>query len=118
VLRQNHDDIGHPGIWKAYLSIASRYYIRRLSHRVRQHVNNCVVCQTSKPSNERMLGKLYPIETPEPNHKLSLDFITGLPLSERNIRREEISFIETSRATIRALFAPFYSLGVVCLYFS
>ena len=82
VLRQNHDDIEHPGIRKTYLSIASRYYIRRLSHRVRQHVNNCVVCQTSKPSNERMLGKLYPIETPEPNHTLSLDFITGLPLSE------------------------------------
>jgi len=82
ILQQNHNDIGHPGIRKTYLSIAGRYYIHRLSHRVRQHVNNCIICQTSKPSNEQMMGKLYPIETSEPNHTLSLDFITGLPLSE------------------------------------
>jgi len=82
VLRQNHDDIGHPGIRKTYLSISNRYYIRRLSTRVRQYVNNCSVCQTSKPTNEQLMGKLFPIETTEPNHTLSLDFITGLPLSE------------------------------------
>jgi len=82
VLRQNHDDIGHPGIRKTYLSISNRYYIRRLSTRVRQYVNNCSVCQTSKPTNEQLMGKLFPIETTELNHTLSLDFITGLPLSE------------------------------------
>jgi len=83
ILQQNHDSIRHPGIRKTYLSIASRFYIRRLSSRVRQYVNKCITCQTSKPTNEQQMGKLFLIETDEPNHTLSLDFITGLPVSEK-----------------------------------
>jgi hypothetical protein len=52
-----------------------------MSRKVKQYVNNCNTCQICKPSNEPPLGLLYPIQTDEPFHTLSLDFVTGLPIS-------------------------------------
>ena len=81
-LHQNHDLRGHPGIRRTYLTIQPRYYFPRMSRRVKTHCNECAVCQTSKPSNEHLLGQMYPISTDEPLHTLSMDYITGLPLSD------------------------------------
>jgi hypothetical protein len=52
-----------------------------MSRKVRQYIKTCNSCQIRKPSNEPPLGLLYPIQTNEPFHTLSLDFITGLPVS-------------------------------------
>jgi RNase H-like domain found in reverse transcriptase/Integrase zinc binding domain len=81
ILKQNHDQIGHPGIRRTYMAIHLRYYFPKMSRKVEQHVNNCSICQTCKPSHEPPLGLLYPIKTEEPFHTLSLDFVTSLPLS-------------------------------------
>src|SRR6266496_6068947 len=50
---------------------------------VKCYVNECAVCQTSKSSHESSLRPLYPIPAEESCHTLSLDFITGLPVSQR-----------------------------------
>jgi len=57
-------------------------YIPKMSRVVKCYVNECAVCQTSKLSHESSLGPLYPIPAEEPCHTLSLDFITGLPVSQ------------------------------------
>ena len=79
ILNLCHDSCGHPGIRHTYTSIAARYYFRKMSRRIHQHVDNCSRCQLSKPSNEHAMGHLQPIETPSPFHTIGMDFITGLP---------------------------------------
>ena len=81
-LHQNHNLRGHPGIRRTYLTIQPRYYFPQMSCQVKIHCNECAVCQTSKPSNEHPLGQAHLISTDEPLHTLSVDFITGLPLSD------------------------------------
>jgi hypothetical protein len=53
ILQQCHDRTGHPGICRLGLSMSSRYYFPRMSRRIRAYTNNCAICQTSKPSNEK-----------------------------------------------------------------
>lgn len=82
ILRLNHDATGHQGVRRTYLSISPRFYFPRMAKKVRRYVNECRICQISKPSHEPPAGKLFPIRTDEPFHTISIDFVTGLPLSE------------------------------------
>jgi hypothetical protein len=81
ILDINHELVGHQGIRRTFDSISTRYFFPRMAKKVRQHVNNCTICQASKPSKEKM-GTLYPIPSTEPFHTISLDFVTGLPTSD------------------------------------
>lgn len=81
VLDLVHATAGHFGIRKTYLSTSKHYYMPKMSRVIRKYVNNCPHCQASKPTNERQAGLMHPVTTPEPLHTLSLDYVTGLPLS-------------------------------------
>jgi hypothetical protein len=77
-----HDKRGHPGIRHTYSSVALRFYFPRMSRRIKRHISECAQCQLSKPSHHKPVGLMNPIESPsEPCHTLSIDFVTGLPLS-------------------------------------
>ena len=58
-----HDNCGHQGHRRTYLSISLRYYFPRISKRVKVYINDCTICQTSKPSHDKALGLLHSIET-------------------------------------------------------
>jgi len=58
VLPHNHDLLSHPGIHRTYSTLHLRYYIPKMPRVVKHYVNECAVCQTSKPSNESSLGPL------------------------------------------------------------
>lgn len=81
ILNECHNLTGHPGIRRTYLSISSRYYFPRMAKKIRRYVNECLQCQSSKPSHDRPAGKLYPIPGDEPFGTISIDFVTGLPRS-------------------------------------
>lgn len=81
ILNLCHDVRSHQGIRPTFTSIATRFYFRKMTRRVRQYINDCPNCQLSKPPNEKPWGQLQPIETPGPFHSLGIDFITGLPKS-------------------------------------
>jgi hypothetical protein len=73
---------GHLGIRKTFQNVEARYYFPGMSKMIKNFVNNCIHCQTSKPSTERKAGHLQPVESPSiPHHTISIDFITGLPKS-------------------------------------
>jgi hypothetical protein len=82
ILQLCHDKRAHPGIRRTYSSIAARFFFPKMSRQIKHHVNNCLECQTSKPSNEKGLGLLQSIKTHHPHHTLCMDFITGLPSSD------------------------------------
>jgi hypothetical protein len=77
-----HDTRAHPGIRRTYSSVALRFFFPKMSRRIKQHVNDCLECQISKPSHEKPLGLLQSIKSQHPHHTLCLDFITGLPVSQ------------------------------------
>ena len=77
-----HDLSSHPGHRRTYLSCSLRFYFPRMSRRIKSYCENCRSCQLSKPSNQKTPGLLHSIETLDPFHTLSLDFVTGLPHSE------------------------------------
>ena len=81
ILHLNHDLAGHPGIRRTFSAIYLRYYFPKMFRQTKHYGNNCAICQTSKPSNEKLYGSLYPIQTDEPFHTLSFDYITDLPVS-------------------------------------
>ena len=81
-LRLCHDACGHPGVRRTYLSASERFYFLRMSRKIKEHCDNCVACQTSKHSHEKPVGHLHPVPTlDEPFHTITMDFVTGLPLS-------------------------------------
>jgi hypothetical protein len=82
ILQLCHDKRGHPGIRHTYSSVALRFYFPRMSRQVKQYLAKCPRCQLAKPSHEKPPGLMQSIESPtEPCHTISIDFVTGLPIS-------------------------------------
>jgi len=52
-----------------------------MSKRVKEYINDCIACQISKPSHGKPSGLLHPIKSIDPYHTITIDFITGLPIS-------------------------------------
>lgn len=73
---------GHAGIQRTYARLASVFYWPELCRSVKEFVNRCTVCQTTKPFNIAPQGLLQPLPIPGKIwDSLSLDFITQLPPS-------------------------------------
>ena len=97
----------HPGIRKTYQSLSARFYFPNMSRRVKDHVNSCSSCQTSKPSNEKEPGTAsQPVQSPSLyGHTISIDFITGLPESKDGFNA---LLSVTDKFTKSVIFIPCY----------
>jgi len=84
IISQHHDTIfaGHMGRDKT-ANLVSRYFAWDGLHKdVAQYVKECPICQTTKPSPTGRHGELLlPEISPIPWRTISLDFVTGLPLT-------------------------------------
>ena len=75
---------GHMGQHKTSELVARWFYWPNLAHDVQTFVKNCPVCQVSKSGKEKIQGLLQPLPVPpRPWYSVSVDFITGLPLTNR-----------------------------------
>lgn len=63
LLREAHDDNGHPGFPKTFNMINSAYYWPNMQHDIHYYVKTCHLCQISKSSRNKLLGHLKPLET-------------------------------------------------------
>ncbi|KAK9513191.1 hypothetical protein VZT92_026747 [Zoarces viviparus] len=68
----------HPGIQRTQDVLRQRFWWASLNEDTREFVNACPVCNQHKPSRLAPAGLLRPLPVPH----ISLDFVTGLPLSE------------------------------------
>jgi hypothetical protein len=58
--------------------------LQKMRETIAQYVRNCFQCNRSKPTHHAPHGILKPLPIPtRPWEELSMDFVTGLPLSER-----------------------------------
>ncbi len=85
IMERYHDSplAGHFGAEKTQALIQRKYFWPKLAKDVNEHIASCSVCAMIKSSRHKPYGKLTPL--PVPTHKwkdISLDFVTGLPLSK------------------------------------
>jgi transposase InsO family protein len=84
LIREVHDQpsSGHQGEARTLEAIRRSYSWPELRKDVEQYIRNCHTCKRSKAPRDRQNGLLQPLPIPEQRWKdISMDFITGLPLS-------------------------------------
>ncbi|TPX30043.1 hypothetical protein SeMB42_g07996, partial [Synchytrium endobioticum] len=82
-LCHDHGMAGHNGLRKTLDLIARKYWWEHVSTNVKKYIEECDLCQRSKPSHQAPLGKLVPLLIPQRNWQhISMDFIVKLPQSE------------------------------------
>lgn len=73
---------GHAGIARTVARITPQFFWRTLRSDVKTFVANCVICQQAKTVNTAPAGLLQPLPIPQQAwDDVSMDFITGLPIS-------------------------------------
>jgi transposase InsO family protein len=85
IIRQHHDDPvhGHPGIARTMELIQRNYQFKNMKDKITSYIKKCADCQKNKHSTHAQYGESQPMELPsEPWTDISMDFVTGLPLSE------------------------------------
>lgn len=75
----------HPGVTRTVFVIKQRFWWPSMLQDAGEFVAACPVCAQSKTSRCPVAGLLQPLPVPKrPWSHISLDFVTGLPLSEGN----------------------------------
>ena len=84
ILSEAHDIpiVGHAGYIKTYELMHQSFYWPGMKKDVLQYVARCLICQNIKAERVKYPGKLQPIDAPQMQWEcISMDFITGLPMS-------------------------------------
>ena len=84
ILSEAHDIpiAGHTGYIKTYALMHQSFYWPGMKRDVLQYVARCLTCQKIKAERVKYPGKLQPIDAPQMKWEcISMDFITGLPMS-------------------------------------
>ncbi len=75
---------GHLALRKMHKEVSNRFFWPGLKKDVEKFVKQCVVCQAGRSSTQKPVGLLHPHDIPSrPFDIVSMDFITGLPLTAR-----------------------------------
>jgi hypothetical protein len=86
-MKIHHDDpyAGHFAAKQTKELLSCNYYWQGLQHDVEEYISMCAVCQHIKIPHHKLYGQLasLPIAS-KPWESISMDFITGLPLSKRH----------------------------------
>ena len=84
-IRRHHDDLtaGHPGVAKTLDLLRRNFIFPDMKNKVERFIKKCSQCQRNKADRHREYGAPQAIPVPsEPWEQTTMDFITGLPLSE------------------------------------
>jgi transposase InsO family protein len=112
IIQQHHDDPvhGHPGVARTVEQIQRNYQFKNMKDKVTSYIKKCADCQKNKHSTHAPYGEMQPMELPsEPWTDISMDFVTGLPLSKdpaTGLSYDSILVI-VDRFTKYALMIPF-----------
>jgi len=85
ILKEHHNSpaAGHPGRDKTFDLIARVLFWPHMRAHISQYVRNCQSCMRAKAPNHAKYGFLHTLPVPDqPWQEISMDFVTGLPVSE------------------------------------
>src|ERR1700746_2394995 len=81
-MHHNLITIGHPGWWKTYELVTQNYWWPGILTFVKEYVNGCAVCQTTKKLPQTTVP-LRPNPVPQDMwQEVTMDFIINLPQSQ------------------------------------
>lgn len=101
--KHDHPAAGHPGRSATYANITRDYWWPGLRGTIARYIRNCDTCARIKPPRHSPFGLLKPLEVPHKRwQSISMDMITGLPLSEGF----DAIFVVVDRLTKMAHFIP------------
>ena len=110
LLRQHHDDprAGHFGAGKTLDLLTRKFHWKDIAGDVRRYVSSCEQCQGARMPTHRPYGSLQSLPLPEePFQELTMDFISGLPSSQRDNGHEfDAILVVVDRFTKMGMFIP------------
>lgn len=109
LMRLYHDDplAGHFGIERTTELLQRNFYWTYMRPEVRDHVASCGICQGVVARRHRPYGSLESLPIPRrPWVEISMDFITGLPVSHYNGRDVDSILVIVDRFTKYSIFLP------------
>lgn len=108
---------GHMGINKTLQRLQANFFWQGMRKDVQVYVAQCHTCQQTKYETKRPTGLLQPLPIPSAVWEdLSLDFITGLPLSQGNSAVLVVVDRFSKGAHFGALPSNFTAFKVACLF--
>jgi hypothetical protein len=84
IIRQHYNDPvhGHPSITRTMELIRRNYEFPKIKEKIASLIAQCADCQKNKHSTHAQYGEMQAMELPtEPWADISMDFVTGLPVS-------------------------------------
>lgn len=106
ILRSYHEspfETAHAGFSKLWNRLTKLFYWPRMKTDIRRYCETCDVCQKVKPANFKRFGLLQPHHIPSrPYESISMDLITGLPMSDSH----NAIWVAVDRLTKHANFVP------------
>jgi hypothetical protein len=110
---------GHFGFLVTYRRLKATFSWPGMKKQVKEFVQSCVTCQQAKPDRAKYPSLLLPLPVPTHAwHTVSLDFITGLPQSNRYNYILLVVDKFSKYAHFLPLAHPFTTLSVARLYLS
>jgi hypothetical protein len=90
IIQGFHDDpvYGHPGVARTMEHIQRHYQFKNMKQKVTDFIKKCAECQKNKHATHAPYGDSQPMEIPSgPWEDITMDFVTGLPLSKDPVTR-------------------------------
>ncbi|XP_074299739.1 uncharacterized protein LOC141630895 [Silene latifolia] len=93
----------HPGGDKLYKDLKKTFWWPNIKKEVAEFVSRCLTCQRVKGEHKRPQGKVQPLDVPEWKwESISMDFIVGLPRTQREMIQEMVEQVQIIRQKMRA----------------
>lgn len=87
ILKEYHDNSGHPGISQTLSEIEKKYFLPSMRVKVKEHIDTCSDCQFKKPSNHPFYAPLGNVVPPQqPFEDFAIDLIGPLALTDDDNR--------------------------------
>jgi hypothetical protein len=81
ILRNYHDDQGHAGGDRLYMTMREKYFWPTMYADVRQYVKTCIACQKAKRDYHPQKSPLQPLPVTDLFSKWQIDIVGPFPLS-------------------------------------
>jgi hypothetical protein len=108
---------GHSGVNATYHKVRALFSWPHMKQEIQEYISKCAVCQQAKHENTKAPGLLQPIPVPDSAWSMiSLDFIEGLPKSQRFDTILVIIDKSTKYAHFLPLAHPFTALSVAQVF--
>lgn len=109
IMHRHHDDrhAGHYSWKRTKDLIARKFFWKNMEQDIHNYVQQCILCQRTKPRRHTVYGELSPLPIPQrPFQEITMDFVTDLPPSKVGSIVHDAILVVVDRYTKAARYIP------------